>query len=111
MDELIEYRRIIRKLIQEYAQFRPSVGDVRVEIIFDEATDHYELIYSGWTNKYRIHGSVLHIDIRDGQVWVQYDGTEDAFAEELVTAGIPRERIVLGYKHPEMRPYTDFATV
>lgn len=58
---------------------------------------------------HHIHGSVLHIDIRDGKVWIQYDGMEDSIAEELVEAGIPHEHIVLAFKPPEIRPYTDFA--
>ena len=43
------------------------------------------------------------------KVWIQHDGTEEGIAEELVTAGIPRDRIVLAFKPPEMRPYTEFA--
>ena len=110
MDTLKEYRRIVRDLIQHYAQFKPSHGDVQVEVIFDESNDHYELMYAGWSGKYRIHGPVLHIDIRNGKVWIQHDGIEDGVAEELVKAGIPREHIVLAFKHPEMRPHTDYAT-
>jgi len=109
MDTLNQYRQIIRNLIEHYAQFVPARGEVQIEKIFDEANDHYELIYAGWNDIYRIHGSVLHLDIRDGKVWIQHDGTEDGIAEELVTAGIPREQIVLGFKHPELRPHTDFA--
>ena len=111
MDDMNEYRRIVRDLIREYAKIKPSVGDVQVEMIFDEANDHYELIYAGWNRHYRIHGSVLHIDIRGGKVWIQYDGTEDGVAEELVKAGIPRDRIVLAFKPPEVRKYTDYAPV
>src|SRR5436190_630118 len=110
MDSLSEYRRILRDVIREYAQFRPSVGDVQVEVVIDEANDHYELIHSGWNGPYRIHGSVLHLDIRDGKVWIQHDGTEAGVAEELVAAGIPRDRIVLAFTPPELRPHTGFAT-
>ena len=110
MDTLKNYRKIIRELIQEYAGYKPARGDVQVEVIFDEANDHYELMYAGWNGPYRIHGSVLHIDIRDQKVWIQHDGTEDGIAEELVRKGIPRDRIVLAFKPPEIRPYTDFAT-
>lgn len=109
MDSLEHYREVIRELIQKYAQYRPSRGDVQIEVIFDESNDHYELIYAGWNIPYRIHGSVLHIDIRNGKVWIQYDGTEDGVAEELVEAGIPRDRIVLAFKPPEIRPHTTFA--
>ena len=79
-------------------------------VIIDEAQDHYELIYSGWNGPYRIHGSVLHLDIRDGKVWIQHDGTEEGVAEKLVSAGIPRECIVLAFKAPEIRPHTGFAS-
>jgi len=109
MDQLPRYRAIIRELIQAYAQYQPARGDVQIEVIFDEANDHYELMYAGWNGPYRIHGSVLHLDICQGKVWVQYDGTEDGIAEELVKAGIPREHIVLAFKSPDIRPYTGFA--
>lgn len=108
MESIEQYRKIIADMLREYAQYRPARGDVQIEVILDEANDHYELMHSGWNGPYRIHGSVLHLDIRDGLVWIQYDGTEGGVAEELVKAGIPRERIVLAFKPPEIRPYTGF---
>jgi hypothetical protein len=109
MGNLDTYRKIIRDLIQNYAQYQPARGDVQIEVIFDESNDHYELMYAGWNGPYRIHGSVLHIDIRNEKIWIQHDGTEDGVAEELVTAGIPRDCIVLAFKSPELRSHTDFA--
>lgn len=109
MEALNAYRTIIRDLIQHYATYQPARGDVDVETIFDELNDHYELMYSGWNGPYRIHGSVLHIDIRNDKVWIQYDGTDESIAEKLVEAGIPHDRIVLAFKAPDIRPYTDFA--
>lgn len=47
MEKVNEYRQTIRRLINEYAQFAPSRGDVQIETIFDEANDHYELMYAG----------------------------------------------------------------
>jgi hypothetical protein len=109
MEQINYYRETIRKLIQQYAQYKPSRGDVQIEVIFDEANDHYELMYAGWNGPYRIHGSVLHLDIRNEKIWIQHDGTEDGIANELVNAGIPRDRIVLAFKSPELRRHTDFA--
>jgi hypothetical protein len=110
MDDLTRYRKIIRDLIREYSQFKPAMGDVQIEVVFDEAQDHYELMYAGWNGIYRIHGSVLHVDIRGGKVWIQHDGTEEGIAEKLVEAGIPRDRIVLAFKSPSIRPHTGYAT-
>jgi hypothetical protein len=56
-----------------------------------------------------VHGCLLHIDIIDDKIWIQQDGTEEGIALELLDAGIPYERIVLGFRHPDIRPYTDFA--
>src|SRR6185369_7417641 len=104
MEAIEQYRIIIRTLIEHYASYQPARGDVEIEVIFDQANDHYELMYSGWNGPYRIQGSVLHIDIRNGKVWVQHDGTDVGIADELVEAGIPRDQIVIGFKSPDMRP-------
>lgn len=109
METVKQYREIIQRLIRNYARYRSARGDVQVEVIFDEANDHYELSYAGWNGPYRIHGSVVHIDIRQEKIWIQHDGTEGSVAEELVEAGVPRDRIVLAFKPPEIRPYTGFA--
>ncbi len=46
MEDLDRYRQIIRDIIQEYAQYKPSRGDVQVEVIFDVSNDHYELVHA-----------------------------------------------------------------
>jgi hypothetical protein len=53
--------------------------------------------------------TAIHLEIINGKVWVQYDGTEDGITDELLKAGIPKEHIVLGFHEPEVRPYTGFA--
>ena len=110
MDTLNEYRRIIRELIEEYARLDPSTSRIRTDVVFDEVHDHYELLQSGWQGQHRVYGPVIHMAIRDGKVWIEHNGTEDPIATRLVEAGIPRDRIVLGFKPPEVRPHTGFAT-
>jgi hypothetical protein len=109
MDRVREYRDIIKRILSEYAQFQPAYGEIETETVFDEDRDHYELVRVGWDGVKRIHGSLIHVDIRDGKVWIQHDGTEDGIAEELVEAGIPRDHIVLGFHPPEIRKHTQFA--
>jgi hypothetical protein len=106
---LERYREVIRDLLHEYAETPIAVGDVRIEVVIDQSQDHYELIFAGWTGDYRVYGSVMHIDIRDGKVWIESDGTEEGIANRLVEAGIPKDRIVLAYKPPDVRPHTGFA--
>ena len=108
-EETARYRELIKEIICEYAQHKPSVGDIETEVIFDEASDHYELIHTGWNRMFRVHGAVIHIDIRNGKIILQHDGTPDAIAEILVARGVPKDRIVLAFKPPDIRPDTGFA--
>ncbi len=49
------------------------------------------------------------MDLRDGKVWVQHDGTYHGIANDLVEAGIPKDHIVLAFKPPAVRHLTGFA--
>ena len=109
MDKRERYRLIVSRLIEEYASYKPTHGQIETEAIVDRAKDHYEVMHVGWDGSRRIHGSVVHIDIIDDKVWIQYDGTSRPVADELVAEGIPREDIVLGFHPAEVRQYTDFA--
>jgi len=109
METLAEWRALITSILHEYTEYPPSHGEIQTEVIVDERLDHYEMIQAGWSGKYRIHGSVIHIDIRDGKIVIQHDGTEEGIAERLVEAGIPQDKIVLAYKHPFLRLDTGFA--
>jgi XisI protein len=109
MDPVDNYRTVVKKLICEYGSYRPSNGQIQTEVVIDPERDHYEVIHVGWDGVRRVHGSVVHIDIINGKVWIQYNGTRHAVAEELMAAGIPREAIVLGFHPPDVRRYTDFA--
>lgn len=109
MDTVEEYRELIKRIIVEYAAIKPSYGDVVVETIFDEERDHYEMMYAGWNDYHRVHGSVIHIDIRDGKIWIQHDGTAVGIAQEMLDAGIPSSQIVLAFHHPHKRQFTPFA--
>jgi len=109
METLNKYREIIRKVLEEYAGIPYAHGDIQTEIVIDRANDHYLLVNVGWRDDRRIHGSIVHIDIINGKIWIQRDGTEDGIANELVKAGIPKHDIVLGFRAPEVRRYTEFA--
>jgi len=103
------YREIIKHLIDEYASYIPSHGKIEAEKIMDTERDHYEVIHIGWDGPRRVHGSVLHIDLKNDKIWIQYDGTSRPIANELIAKGIPKESIVLGFYPIEERKYTGFA--
>jgi hypothetical protein len=110
MDRLDEYRSLIRASLTEHARIPPSYGELRYETVFDRESDRYVLLLLGRDFQgRRVNVAIVHIDIIGGKLWVQTDGTEYGVAQELADAGIPLDRIVLGFKSPEMRKHTGFA--
>ncbi len=109
MDRLDAYRQLIRTILTEHTKIPYSHGDIQFETVFDRDSDRYLLMILGRYNKRYEHGCLIHIDIIDGKIWIQRDGTEIGVANELVEAGVPKDRIVLGFKSPERRKDTEFA--
>lgn len=109
MEKIDRYRQIVRRIIEEYASYRPANGQIDSEAIVDAVKDHFEVMHIGWDGQRRVHGAVIHLDIIGGKVWIQHDGTNRPVADELLAAGIPREDIVLGFHPADVRPYTEFA--
>src|SRR5262249_54528880 len=74
MDRLEKYREIVRRVIREYASYKPSNGNIDAEPVEDRERDHYEVMHIGWDGERRVHGAIIHIDIIGNKVWIQYDG-------------------------------------
>jgi XisI protein len=108
MDRVNHYREIVRRTVEEYAGQKPSVGEVDSYPPIDPERDHYLAVQNGWVNRHRVNGAFVHIDIKDGKVWVQHDGTDRPVADALTAAGIPKEDIVLGFQPPDVRPFTGY---
>ncbi len=109
MDSLENYRQIIRSILTPYAQIAYANISVRNMTAFDSDSDQYAILSEGWDQQRHHHGCLIHVEIRNGKVWIQRDGTEDGVATELVEAGIAKSDIVLGFHEPSVRPHTGFA--
>jgi XisI protein len=107
--ELENYRNIIESVLTEYASLPYSYADIQSEVVFDRARDRYLWMDIGWDGESRVHGCLVHVDLIDGKIWIQRDGTEEGIAADLERAGIPKQQIVLGFRPPEIRPYTGYA--
>jgi hypothetical protein len=111
MDKLIEYPKLIKRILTEYVELsnRHLDPDIETFLIVDEAKAHYIWMNLGWQNGDRAAGMTAYVRIRDGKFWIEEDWTEDGIAADLVRAGVPKEDIVLAFHEPKMRQYTDFA--
>ncbi|MDJ0619109.1 MAG: XisI protein [Calothrix sp. MO_192.B10] len=109
MDKIENYREAIQQILTKYSQYKPSYGEVEVERIFDIERDHYQLISVGWNNQKRVYGCMMHLDIKNGKIWIQQNTTEVDIARDLVEMGVPKQDIVIGFHTPKIRQLTDFA--
>ncbi|KKD36221.1 MAG: XisI protein [Limnoraphis robusta] len=109
MEKVEQYRQLVQELLQAYSEIKASNEEVEAEIIFDTLRDRYQVVHVGWSNKRRIYGCVLHLDIKNGKIWIQHDGTEGGIANELVERGVAKQDIVLGFHSPFKRQFTEFA--
>jgi hypothetical protein len=108
-----QYRQYIRQLLSERANRasrQKTAPEYDVQTVFDSEQDRYQLLYVGWRGPKRDFGCLLHVDIKDGKIWIQYDGTEEGLANQLVEMGVPKSDIVLAFHEPDVREFTGFGT-
>ncbi len=108
--DINQERKIIRETLEMLLKHQPSYGNAKYEPVFDSEHDRYQILLTGWTDLKRSFSIVAQIDIRDGLIWLQQDNTDMILADYLIEAGIPRERIVLGFQAPYKRGLHGFGT-
>jgi XisI protein len=109
MADLIKHAEIVQKLLQDYAALSGDDPAVAIELIFDTVRDSYQLVHVGWHDDRRIYGCILHLDIKDGKIWLQHNGTENDIPAELVEMGAAKSDIVIGFQSPFKRQFTEYA--
>lgn len=106
--EKLDYRELLQTILKTHSDNHLD-NDTEVQLIFDTERDHYQVIHLGWEEQRRVYGCIIHVDIKDGKVWIQRDGTEVGVANELVNAGVPKKDIVLAFQSPYKRQFTEYA--
>lgn len=109
MDQVDNYRQIIEKILNEYAKIPYAYNNLESKLIISKDSNDYLVLTIGWEKDVRNHGCIVHLEIINGKVWIQRDGTEDGIATDLLAAGVPKSDIVLAFHPPEIRQHTGFA--
>ena len=109
MDKLSRYREIIRAALLPYANLRFADPGIVNKMVVDKDQAHYLVVTTGWEGKSkRVYFNLVHLDIINGKVWIQYDGTEDGVGYDLEAAGIPKEDIVPAFHPEDVRIHTGY---
>jgi hypothetical protein len=106
---LDSWRKTLETLLQYYADLPYRYGDVNAYVVVSRDRNHFMLMREGWENSRRVHGCVVHAEIRNYKIWIHYDGIEDGITDELVAAGVPKDHIVLAFHPPQVRAHTGYA--
>jgi hypothetical protein len=109
MEKLTRYRQLVQQMLSEYSKQKPASGNIEVELIFDTERDRYQVLHLGWEGQDWVHSCIIHIDIKTEKIWLQWNGTEEDIAADLVATGVSKDDIVLGFQSPFMRQFTEYA--
>ena len=109
MEKLERYRHRVQEWLLDYSQHQPAHGEIEVETVFDVERNRYLIVHVGWEQKTWIHSCIIHVDIKDEKVWIQWNATERDIAAELVANGVDKKDIVIGFHTPFMRKFTEYA--
>jgi hypothetical protein len=109
MERLNQYREIIQAFLEASIVESADDPNFETQLICDRDRDHYQLVSLGWQGHRRFYSVLMHLDIKDGKVWIQRNDTDRLIAQELVAMGIERENIVLGLQPEYARPDTGYS--
>jgi XisI protein len=109
MERLNQYRDIIKSFLEDSITGSSEDPNFETQLICDRDRDHYQLVSLGWQGHRRFYSVLIHLDIKDGKVWVQKNDTDRLIAQELIALGVVREDIVLGLQPAYARVDTGYS--
>jgi hypothetical protein len=109
MDRVTEFRQIIEKAIRAWAEYAKAPEGTEHVLIFDDKTDNYVWIHTGWEFGRHVNHTLIHLGIRGGKIHVFHDGVGDGIVADLLAAGVKEKEIVIEWHPPVRRKHTPFA--
>ena len=100
---------IAERVLKNYAEYPCAAAGVETRLLFDRERDQYALVTLGWEGVHHHYSVVAHLEIINDRIYIQEDNTEEGIATDLEAAGVPKHQIVLGFRHPQLRPFTEYA--
>ena len=74
----------------------------------DRDRDHYLWLEVGLQDNKYVYAPFIHIDIKDGKIWLQRNFTDVNLGEKLMAMGVKKEDIILGLHSPFMRQFSGY---
>ena len=109
MEKIAQYQKIIKKTLDDYILTMQSNLDEEIYLVEDLNKFNYLIYHNTWKHDSRSYGCILHVRIKNEKIYIEYDGTDEGFADVFAELGISRQDIVLAFHAPAKRSYTGFA--
>ncbi len=105
-----QYQKDISDRLQSvfYQLVQQKNGYINV-LNFATAAQIMPIVHVGSQGERQVYGCILHLDIKDGKIWLQHNGTENDIAAELVEMGVPKSDIIIGFHSAFKRQFTEYA--
>ncbi len=106
------YQQILLDLLQQWAAYTPvNLDEAEGQVIADLLRGHFQLVRIGWRGDAFVHNTIFHFDLKtDSKIWIQANWTDTDIAADLVSRGVEKTDIVLGFQPARYREYTGYAT-
>lgn len=109
MDTRESLRDAIARVFHSWEEYPSALSRFRILGVMDTNQDRYILTHVDYEDQRSKSHLLAQLEIRDGKIWILTDNTEEGIASELVAAGVPKNRIVLGFYSSRMREMGEFA--
>jgi hypothetical protein len=108
METITIYSNAIQQILTEYAEYITTDDILQIETLFDTQRHHYQIVVLGWQNNKRVYHNLIHLDIIDGQVWVQNNDTQFTLSEDFERFNICKKDIINGLIPARRRHILDY---
>lgn len=109
MEIIDTLRAAIRAVFTEWEKLPRIPSDWKIISVQDVQHDRYTLQSVSFAKDRYDTRLLAYMEIRDDKIWILTDNTEEGIASELVSAGIAKDHIVLGFYSSQMRELGAFA--
>ena len=110
MASLEQLREAIARVFHSWEEYpNPALSLFRIVGVMDTLHDRYTLTHLDFDGDRYKSSLLAYLEIRDGKIWILTDNTEEGIAPELVTEGINKKQIVLGFYPATLREAGEFA--
>ncbi len=78
---------MIPQVLGEYSDDFNRSSNILLQLIADREAKHYQVAMIGWENKKRYFGALVHFDIQNKKIYLEYKGKKEDFLKKIEVLG------------------------